>query len=220
MLLETEELSREYKQGSRSIYAVRDVSIKINEGDLTIIVGRSGSGKSTLLNLLGGILAPSHGRVILDGCDLTSLKDKSLSALRNDKIGFVPQGYSILSNLSVIDNVRLPFYLHKRYGNSKAKAFSLLERLGIAHLANAYPKQLSGGELRRVAIARALINNPILLLADEPTNDLDTESGCEVMKLFSELAADGTAILLVSHDPEVISYGKQIYQMRAGKLYT
>lgn len=219
MLLELTNLCKKYPLGDKGFYAVRDVCLSLNAGDFAIIAGRSGSGKTTLLNLIGGLLRPSSGKVVFDGCDLMSLSDRDLSALRNEKIGFIPQGYSILSNLTVLDNVRLPYFLNKRRGDARDHALALLKELGIEHLANAYPKQLSGGELRRIAIARAFINNPKLLLADEPTNDLDTESAGYVMKLFSRAAAEGVAVLLVTHDPDIIAYGYRIYQMRDGRLY-
>ena len=219
MLLELTNLSKEYPCGGKSFFAVRDVCLSLDAGDFAIIAGRSGSGKTTLLSLIGGLLIPSSGKVVFDGCDLMALSDRKLSALRNEKIGFIPQGYSILSNLTVLDNVLLPYFLHRRRGDAGDRALALLKELGIAHLANAYPKQLSGGELRRVAIARAFINNPKLLLADEPTNDLDTESARYVMSLFSRAADEGMAVLLVTHDPDVIAYGYRIYQMRDGRLF-
>lgn len=220
MLLEVSNLSKEYTRSNQPFYAVRDVGLKMKAGDFTIIIGRSGSGKSTLLNLIGGLIFPTVGKISIDGCNIMSLKDRELSSFRNSNIGYIPQGHSILSNLSVFDNVRLPYYLQKRQGDVNKRALSLLEQVGIAHLANAYPQHLSGGELRRVTIARALMNKPKLLLADEPTNDLDAQTTAEVMRLFSEIANEGTAVLLVTHDLNTIHYGKHVYQMNSGKLKT
>jgi len=218
MLLEVSNLSKEYIRSNRPFFAVRDVHLKMKAGDFAIIIGRSGSGKSTLLNLIGGLVSPTVGQISIDGCNIMSLKDRELSAFRNSYIGYIPQGHSILSNLSVLDNVRLPHYLQKRQGDVDKRALSLLEQFGIAHLANAYPQQLSGGELRRVTIARALMNKPKLLLADEPTNDLDAQTTYEVMHLFSEIANEGTAVLLVTHDLSTIHYGKHVYRMDNGEL--
>jgi len=218
MLLEVSNLAKEYSYGNRAFYAVKDVWLNLKEGDLCIITGRSGSGKTTLLNLIAGLLRPSFGEVVFEGYNIVNLSDKQMSFVRNQKIGFIPQGQSILANLTVIDNVCLPYCLQRRKGDIKKKAIYMLEQLGIANLAESYPKHLSGGELRRVAIARALINEPKLVLADEPTNDLDTQTSKDVMRLFCRLAAGGTAVVLVSHDPDAIRYGNRIYQMYDGRL--
>ena len=224
MLLEVSNLSKAYKRGNQVFFAVKDVWLKLKEGDYTIIIGRSGSGKSTLLNLIGGLLTPSSGEINVAGRNTSSLSDSELSFLRNLVIGYIPQGHSALSNLTVFDNVRLPYFLHKGKEDVDIeeidkRAISLLEKVGIAHLASAYPKNLSGGELRRVSIARALIKEPKLVLADEPTNDLDTHTSKEVMSLFSEIASQGTAVLLVTHDLDSIGYGNSVYQMNDGNLF-
>jgi len=218
MLLEVKNLSKEYTRGNQAFWAVKDVQLQLKEGDYAIVTGRSGSGKSTLLNLIGGLLTPTHGETIIAGHNTISMGDKELSAFRNTTIGYIPQGQSILSNLSVLDNVRLPHFLQKRQGNAEEKSLFLLEKVGIKHLANTYPNHLSGGELRRVTIARALINGPKLLLADEPTNDLDAQTTAEVMCLFSEIANEGTAVLLVTHDLNTVHYGNCMYQMSDGEL--
>ncbi len=228
MLLEVSNLSKEYTRGNQTFFAIKDVWLKLKEGDYTIIIGRSGSGKSTFLNLIGGLLTPTSGEIHVLGLNTKSLNDREMSLLRNSTISYIPQGHSILSNLSVLDNVRLPYFLHKRQGDEDKeykedvdkKATSLLEKVGIAYLANTYPKHLSGGELRRVSIARALINCPKILLADEPTNDLDTQTANEVMSLFSEIASGGTAVLLVTHDLNSIHHGNHVYQMSDGALKT
>lgn len=223
MLLEISHLSKTYIRGNQTFYAVKDASLKLKEGDCAVVVGRSGSGKSTLLNLIAGLLTPTSGKVEVAGYNTTLLKDKELSLLRNFTIGYIPQGQSLLSSLSVLDNVCLPYFLQNRRKDKSMeeidkRAYSLLEQLGILHLANAYPKHLSGGELRRISIARALINEPKLLLADEPTNDLDTQTSKEVMGLFTGIALKGTAVLLVTHDQSIIHEGDYIYQMNDGAL--
>lgn len=228
MLLEISNLSKAYTRSGQSFFAVKDVWLRLKEGDYAIIVGRSGSGKSTLLNLIGGLLTPTHGTINVAGHDTTKLSDRELSLLRNSTIGYISQGQSLLPGLSVLDNIRLPYFLQSHIKDKEhisedtedvdKRALSLLEQLGLLHLASAYPKYLSGGELRRVSIARALINSPKLLLADEPTNDLDTQTAKKVLELFAKVAQEGTAVLLVTHDLSVIHEGNYVYEMNDGKL--
>jgi ABC-type lipoprotein export system ATPase subunit len=217
-LLELRELTKEYKRGNRAFNAVNGVSLSVERGDFISIIGRSGSGKSTLLNMSAGLLKPSAGTVLFDGRDIFSLADISISLLRNEKIGYVPQGQSLLSNFTVLENVCIPWFLFKREGEPEERALTLLEKTGIDHLAASYPKQLSGGEMRRVAIARALINNPALLIADEPTSDLDAETTADIMRLLSVISKEGTAILIVTHELDTLSFGKKTYSMNSGNL--
>jgi putative ABC transport system ATP-binding protein len=218
MLLEVRELTKEYKRSNALFPAVDKVNLSVARDDFVSIIGRSGSGKSTLLNLIAGLLRPTAGSISVDGQDVLSLDDRGISRYRNATIGYVPQGQSALANLTVLDNVQLPFYLFKRDGSALARAQSLLEEVGISHLAEAYPKQLSGGELRRVSIARALINRPAILIADEPTSDLDTQTTAEIMQLFAQISKQGTAVLLVTHELDTVSYGDSVYRMEAGRL--
>jgi len=218
-LLQLCNLTKEYKRaGNRSFNAVNNVNLTVQAGDFISIIGRSGSGKSTLLNMCAGLIIPAAGNVLFNGKDIYQFNDKEMSLFRNEKIGFVPQGQSLLSNFSIIENVCLPWFLYKRDGNPTEHALSLLEKTGIADLAEAYPKELSGGEMRRVAIARSLINNPPLLIADEPTNDLDSETTMEVMKLLNTIAGSGTAVLIVTHELDTLSYGNKTYAMNSGNL--
>jgi putative ABC transport system ATP-binding protein len=218
MLLDAQELRKNYRRGDLEFTAVNGVSFSISEGELLCITGSSGSGKTTLLNMITGLLPPDSGRVFFEGAELTAMEDTPLSFLRNAKIAYIPQGRGILANFSVLDNVRLPFYLHPRKGEATARANALLAEMGIAHLSGQYPDRLSGGELRRVAIARSLINAPRLLVADEPTGDLDPENSLGVMRLFSRVAAAGTAVLLVTHDTENIRHASRRLKMEAGSL--
>jgi len=165
-----------------------------------------------------GLINPTSGNVLFNGTDIYSLNDNEVSLFRNEKIGYVPQGQSLLSNFSVLENVCLPWFLFKREGSPEERALSLLEKTGISSLAGSYPKELSGGEMRRVAIARSLINSPRLLIADEPTNDLDSETTAEVMKLLCEIAGGGTAVLIVTHELDTLSYGNKTYAMDNGSL--
>lgn len=217
-LLELRELTKEYKRGQRAFNAVNSVNLSVERGDFISIIGRSGSGKSTLLNMSAGLLKPTTGTVFFDGQDIFGLTDRSISLLRNESIGFVPQGQSLLANFTVLENVCIPWFLFKREGEPEQRALSLLEKTGIDHLAASYPKELSGGEMRRVAIARALINKPSLLIADEPTSDLDAETTADIMKLLGDIAREGTAVLIVTHELDTLSYGNKVYAMNSGNL--
>ncbi len=218
MFLEIKGLTKEYKRGKSTFKAVNNVDLSISSGNFVSIIGRSGSGKSTLLNMITSLIIPTSGSIEIDGQNIQSLKDKSASLYRNEKIGYIPQGYNTLSNFTILDNVRLPFFFFKREGDAFEKAMKLLEQVGISHLAKVYPKQLSGGELRRVSIARALINDPDILIADEPTGDLDSQTTADIMELFSEISQNGTAILMVTHELDTVDYGSSVYVMDSGIL--
>ena len=231
-LLELTRLTKEYKRGERAFNAVNNVNLSVQRGDFISIIGRSGSGKSTLLNMSAGLLKPTGGTVLFDGQDISGLADKQISLLRNEKIGFVPQGQSLLANFTVLENICIPWFLFKRVGEPESsaetrqsrgsppaeRALALLEKTGISHLAASYPKELSGGEMRRVAIARALINSPELLIADEPTSDLDAETTAIIMKMLNAIAREGTAVFIVTHELDTLSYGNKIYSMNNGNL--
>lgn len=230
MRLRAENISRKFprKTGEANFfYAVNPTDLTLEPGTLTVVMGRSGSGKTTLLNMLAGVLAPSEGKVLLeeqaaDGAgglqDLYALSDRDLSVLRNRCIGVVPQGHTGLDSLTVLENVKLPYALYHRDDGADAKARELLEKMDIAHLAEVYPSELSGGEVRRLAIARALVMEPAVLLADEPTGDLDDENTEVVLKLFRELADRGTAVLVVTHESESKRYADRVFRMDAGTL--
>ena len=217
-VLQITNLCKEYTRGGIPFKAVNNVSLSINTGDFINIIGRSGSGKSTLLNMTAGMLTPTSGSIELDGENFSGKNDSELSKIRNDKIGFIPQGASALPNFTVMENILLPFYLWAHGGDGEGFAYILLERLGISHLANSYPSELSGGELRRVLIARALINNPKIIIADEPTSDLDIDSTKNIMEIFVNLNKEGITFLIVSHDFDTLKYGNRIYTMNDGVL--
>ncbi len=218
MLLKLESLTKNYKRAERSFAAVDDVNFTINQGDFVGIIGRSGSGKTTLLNMISGLVKPTAGKVMLLGEDLYSKSDDEISKIRNTTIGYIPQQSALLGNLQVIENVCLPYFLYPREGDPFGKAHIFLEQLGIAHLAKSYPKELSGGERKRVLIARAMLNEPKIIIADEPTSDLDIESTKEVMRIFQKLNENGTTLMLVTHELDTIDYTKALYTMREGKL--
>lgn len=218
MTLVIKELRKEYQRGGVFFDAVKDVYLSVKPGEFINIIGRSGSGKSTLLNLIAGLLRPTEGEIILEGRSIIGLSDREASYLRNSSVGYIAQGHSILPNLTVLDNVKLPFYLFSRKGDITKRAKELLSQMGIEHLSDNYPSKLSGGELRRVVIARALINKPTILLADEPTRDLDRENTKGVISIFRKIAEQGTAILLVTHDLDTIKDQDSIYRMEDGHL--
>jgi ABC-type lipoprotein export system ATPase subunit len=219
ILLELKQLKKVYdREDLPPFIAADNINLSIKHGDFVSIIGRSGSGKSTLLNMIVGLLRPTSGNILFNGTDLWSMDDKNMAGIRNSQIGYIPQGLSLLSNLTILDNVRLPFFLSQRKGNSIERAMILLEEMGIQNLEKRYPAQLSGGEMRRVAIARAQINNPELLIADEPTSDLDKETTREVMEMFSKICSNGVSILMVTHEIDINSYGNRICIMASGKL--
>ena len=217
-IVKLKDICKKYYRGGVSFNAVDNVSLDIYAGDYVNIIGRSGSGKSTLLNIAAGMLSPSSGSTEVCGVSFSQANDDTLSRLRNDKIGFIPQGDSSLPNLNVLENVMLPFCLYPHGGDGEGYAHVLLEKFGINRLADSYPSELSGGELRRVLIARALINHPEIVIADEPTSDLDTQTTGSIMKIFSELNAEGITLLIVSHDMDTLKYGKKVYTMNDGRL--
>lgn len=218
MTLVIKGLQKEFRRGEVPFYAVNDVNLDIKQGDFISIIGKSGSGKSTLLNLIAGLLLPTAGEIRLDDRNILNLSDRDISYLRNSSFGYIAQGRSVLPNLTILDNVKLPFYFFARQGDATKRAYELLSQMGIEHLANSYPSKLSGGELQRMVIARALMNKPSILLADEPSSDLDTENTKEVIRLFQRIAREGTSILLVTHDMETLSYSDRVYRMESGIL--
>ncbi|MDO5475840.1 MAG: ABC transporter ATP-binding protein [Eubacteriales bacterium] len=231
MELKATGITRQYQRqgrGTNIFTAVKETDLVLETGKLVEIEGRSGSGKSTLLNMMAGILAPTAGRVELDGQNLYDLPDPELSRIRNRQIGMIPQGQTGLRALTVLENVLLPAMLYPesagqkeqgaRKEELKARAQELLEQVGIAHLQGAYPDELSGGELRRLAIARALIMDPGIVLADEPTADLDDENTRAVLSLLRGCADEGRAVLLVTHEREAAEYADEVYRMNDGRL--
>lgn len=211
-------LVKEYFREGCAFRAVDDANLRVEKGDLVGIVGRSGSGKTTFLNMIAGLLKPTYGRIEIDGIDILALADAEVSLLRNRLIGYVPQGQSLLSNLTVFDNVRLPYYFAERDDNVVGRTAFLLGELDIPHLAGMYPAQLSGGEMRRVAIARAMMNRPSLLLADEPTGDLDIDNIHGVMEIFAALAAKGVTVIFSTHEDAAVQKAERIVEMVSGTM--
>lgn len=220
MIIKTEHLCKTYKIGDQVIEAVKGVDIEIERGKFVSIVGHSGSGKTTLLSLIGGLTRPTHGKVYIDGINIWNLSDEKLSELRNKKIGFMFQFSSLIPTLNAIENVMLPVAFGKgASGDVEKRAKELLELVGLGHRMHNVPSQLSGGEQRRVAIARALINDPDIILADEPTGDLDRETEEEVMELFLKINRDfGKTFVMVTHNPELAKQTDITLRMENGSI--
>jgi putative ABC transport system ATP-binding protein/lipoprotein-releasing system ATP-binding protein len=201
------------------IKAVDNVNLKIKKGEFVSIVGHSGSGKTTLLSLIGGLTKPDRGKVLIDDTDIWTLSDAELSALRNQKIGFIFQFASLISTLSVVDNLMLPTTFSKETEEVYERAKELLDMVELSDKINSYPSQLSGGQQRRVAIARAFMNRPDIILADEPTGDLDEETEAEVMELFHKVnKKENTTFLMVTHSKDLASQAKKMLRMTSGRI--
>ena len=218
MLLQAQGLSKRFKRRGDDFFAVKDVDFSLDTGEFVFICGRSGSGKTTFLNLLAGLLNADSGTIAYSGKNIFSFSDDERSLYRNESIGFVPQTIGSLPNLSVLDNVRLPHFLFQRDGDGEGRAALLLEMMGIAHLKDELPKNLSGGETKRMLIARALMNAPAVLIADEPTSDLDGATTKAVMSALKTVNEEGTAVVIVTHDSEIVGGGIKTYTMTDGTL--
>jgi putative ABC transport system ATP-binding protein len=219
-VIELRNLERTYSSGEVQVRAVRDVSLTIGQGEFVAIMGASGSGKSTMMNTLGCLDRPTGGTYLLDGIDVSKLNRDELADIRNRKIGFVFQGFNLLSRTSAIENVELPMlYSGKRLSarQMREKALAALEIVGLAKRSGHHPNQLSGGQQQRVAIARALSNEPSLLLADEPTGNLDTQTSIEIMGVFQKLNEQGITIIMVTHELDIAHYTKRNIIMRDGE---
>lgn len=220
-IIQLEGLHRIYRGSEVEVHAVNDVSLAVQPGEFVAIMGASGSGKSTMMNILGCLDRPTKGRFLLDGVDASSLGRDELADIRNQKIGFVFQGFNLLSRTSAIENVELPMLYSRRYigaTEQHQRAQAALESVGLAQRADHYPNQLSGGQQQRVAIARALSNRPPLLLADEPTGNLDSQTSIEIMGVFQRLNDQGITIVMVTHELDIARYTKRNLVMRDGRV--
>lgn len=218
-VIETRGIKKAYEMGSETLWALKGVDAKIEEGEFVAVMGPSGSGKSTFMNMIGCLDAVSEGQVFIDGKDVSSLSARELAEVRNEKIGFVFQQFNLLPRTTALDNVSLPL-LYSNVDESEwpKRATKCLEMVDLATRMDHHPSQLSGGQQQRVAIARALVNQPVMILADEPTGALDTHTTEEIMKLFQHLNEQGTTIILVTHEPEVAAYAKRQMIFRDGFL--
>jgi len=219
MIIQIENLFKIYRNGSIEVTALRDVSFSVEVSEFVSIMGQSGSGKSTLMNILGCLDTMSGGKYFLDGEDVSKIKGKNLAQIRNRKIGFVFQSYNLLPRLNALQNVELPMiYAGTRGRKRRQAALEALDRVGLADRVHHKPAELSGGQKQRVAIARALVNNPAILLADEPTGNLDSRSGEEIMSIFQRLNREGVTIVMVTHEPDIANHTNRIVAFKDGRI--
>jgi len=220
IVIQTDKITKTYGSGTNEVHALSHVDMTVTRGEFVAIMGTSGSGKSTLMNLLGCLDSPTSGSYTLDGVRVDGLGTNELAAIRNQKLGFVFQGFNLLPRTSAVENVELPM-LYDRSGrkrDTRALAVAALERVGLGSRLDHVPSELSGGQQQRVAIARALVTEPALVLADEPTGNLDTHTTMEVMALFQQLNEQGITIVVVTHEPDVAVYATRIVQLRDGRI--
>jgi putative ABC transport system ATP-binding protein len=216
-MIEIQDITKVYRLGDMEVRALDGVSFQVEQGDWVAIMGPSGSGKSTMMNVIGCLDQPTSGSYKLDDQEVARMDDEQLAAVRNRKIGFVFQTFNLLSRTTALQNVELPL----TYAGAKdrqAKAVAVLERVGLGDRLNHHPNELSGGQQQRVAIARALINEPAIILADEPTGNLDSHAGAEIMEIFHQLHAQGMTIVMVTHDPDIGNQCKRIVRIKDGRI--
>ena len=220
VIISIKNLVKIYKMGDMEVHALRGVSLDISNDDFIAIMGKSGSGKSTFMNIVGCLDVPTKGEYYLDGIDIKKLSKDQLAKLRNNKIGFVFQSFNLLSRTSALENVELPLMYNRKISSHtmQAKAMNALESVGLADRAHHMPNQLSGGEQQRVAIARALVNDPVVILADEPTGNLDTRTSVEVMEIFQNLNQKGITVVIVTHEPDIAAFTKVNVIFRDGRI--
>lgn len=218
-MIELKKVSKIYRMGEVNVTALKDVNMKIQRGEFISIIGPSGSGKSTLLHTLGLLDVPSSGQYLLEEIDVSRLSDRELSRIRNKHFGFVFQTFNLLPDFTALENVTIPLIYSKAPARErKQRAKALLEQMGLEQRIKHYPSQLSGGEQQRVAIARALANNPTLILADEPTGNLNTKQGDEIMEIFQRLNNQGVTMVMVTHSPKISEYAKRVVDLRDGQI--
>jgi putative ABC transport system ATP-binding protein len=219
-VMEVASVTKVYTMGTNKVFALHGIDLTVHQGELMAIMGSSGSGKSTLMNILGCLDTPTEGQYTLDGVRVDGLDRNALADLRNQKLGFVFQGFNLLARTSALENVELPLLYDRehRWGDTRQLATEALGRVGLGERLDHQPSELSGGQQQRVAIARALVTKPAVLLADEPTGNLDSHMTVEVMALFQELNDQGITIVVVTHEPDVSKYAKRIIELRDGKI--
>ena len=218
-LIELSTVSKYYESAGERVAALKDLRLNIDAGEFIAVMGPSGSGKSTLLNILGGLSHPSAGKLLVDGIDIYQLKGEKLADYRREYIGFVFQSFQLIPYLTILENVMLPLaILPSRNGDRRDMALRVLEKVALAEKGRRLPNQLSGGEQERVAIARALVNSPPVILADEPTGNLDSGTGKDIMDLLSALNSEGQTIIMVTHNPENAGYAHRVIQLKDGQV--
>ncbi len=216
-IIKLKEITKKYILGKIELEALRGINLTINSGEFLSIMGHSGSGKSTMMSILGCLDSPTSGEYYLDNEDVSKLSENYLADIRNKKIGFVFQTFNLMSNLTAFQNAQLPL-LYGKYHDSKKAPEEALEIVGLKHRKNHKPSELSGGERQRVAIARAIVTKPSIIMADEPTGNLDTNTGNQIMDIFTELHKNGATIILVTHEPDIAKYSKRIVVLKDGQI--
>jgi putative ABC transport system ATP-binding protein len=216
-MIELDNITKVYKMGETEVVALNGIDLRIEQGEMISIIGPSGSGKSTLMNIMGCLDKPTSGQYRLEEIEVNKLSDDKLAEIRNKKIGFVFQSFNLLPRTTALANVELPL-IYGGAGNRRQRVLQALESVGLAHRSHHKPSELAGGEQQRVAIARALINNPALILADEPTGNLDTQTSREIMLIFQKLHEQGMTIVLVTHERDITAYTQRTIEMRDGKI--
>lgn len=220
-VIRTEHIAKVYVMGTEEVHALRDISITIKQGEYVALMGPSGSGKSTLMNMIGCLDTPSNGQYFLDGQDVSRMTDNQLAEVRNKKIGFVFQTFNLLPRSSALDNVTLPLiYAGMGSSDRKKRGEIVLKQVGLGDRMSHQPNELSGGQRQRVAVARALVNNPALILADEPTGNLDSKTSIEIMGLFQEIHQKGNTIVVVTHEEEIARHAHRIIRLKDGLVET
>ncbi len=218
-LIEVKDLYKIYNPGENEVRALDGINLTVERGEFLAIVGQSGSGKSTFMNMIGLLDIPTSGTYLLDGIDVSSMTDDELSEIRNKEIGFIFQGFNLIPSLSAVENVELPLvYRGMKKEQRRALALEALERVGLSHRLDHLPKQLSGGQQQRVAIARAVAARPPVILADEPTGNLDSHSGVEVMKILHELHEEGRTVILITHDNGIADEAQRVIRIQDGQI--
>jgi len=219
-LISIKDLVKTYRTGDVEVHAVNSISVNINKGDFVAILGASGSGKSTFMNILGCLDIPTSGEYLMDGVDVPSRGRNELAELRNSKLGFVFQSFNLLARTSALENVELPMLYNNKMDakHRKVKAIEALRSVGLAERAHSMPNQLSGGQQQRVAIARALVNDPVIIMADEPTGNLDSRTSYEIMEIFQKMNEKGITIVMVTHEPDIAQFAKSNIVFKDGKI--
>ncbi|RXM46772.1 ABC transporter ATP-binding protein [Flavobacterium sp. YO64] len=218
-LIKITDIKRNFVLGNEIVYVLKGINLEINKGEYVALMGPSGSGKSTLMNLLGCLDTPTFGRYILNGKDVSQMKDDELAGIRNKEIGFVFQTFNLLPRTTALDNVALPMiYAGHSKSERNARAVEVLTQVNLADRMDHQPNQLSGGQRQRVAIARALVNKPSIILADEPTGNLDSKTSVEIMKLFGDIHAQGNTVILVTHEEDIAAYAHRVIRLRDGLI--
>jgi len=217
-LITLDRVTKVYRMGALEVHALKGIDLVVPGGEFIAIMGSSGSGKTTLMNLIGCLDQPSSGRYLLDGVDVAGMKEDDLAAVRNRKIGFVFQSFNLIPRTTALHNVEMPLIYAGDSAGRRQRALAALAAVGLADRAGHQPQELSGGQQQRVAIARALVTNPAVLLADEPTGNLDSESSLEIMRLFTELSRDGRNIVLITHEPDIAAFASRVVRLRDGLI--